>query len=372
MRQPAAWAILVVGVVVSLFTWRSLSIDVDDTARGNFESRAAEARNAIETRLRGYQVALRGLQGLYHAGDVDAAAFHRYAGSLGAEARSFSYARRVAGAEKNAYEKAVRRIRPAGERAEYLVLHFVEPLEPNQPGLGLDLLADAARRVPIERARDTGALVASPAFVLVSAPEAGNAVSLRLPVYRRDTPLNSLDARRQAFTGVVSATFLLGDLAGDAVARHRSLALRVLIRDGGEAIFDGGGSAQPGDALLSKASLPVGERVWQLEFSAPRSRFRSPGSAALPWLVLTGGLLISVLLFGLVGSLATSTRRAQRMATAITEDLRRSQADLAESQQRTQKLIETLPNPVYFKGTDGRYLGVNEAWERFFGIPRGR
>ena len=38
----------------------------------------------MERRLRGYEVALRGLQGLFHAGgDVDAAAFHRYASSLG-------------------------------------------------------------------------------------------------------------------------------------------------------------------------------------------------------------------------------------------------------------------------------------------------
>ena len=35
-----------------------------------------------------------------------------------------------------------------------------------------------------------------------------------------------------------------------------------------------------------------------------------------------------------------------------------------------QELIEVLPNPTFFKGTDGRYLGVNKAWENFFGTPR--
>src|SRR6478752_8157935 len=35
-----------------------------------------------------------------------------------------------------------------------------------------------------------------------------------------------------------------------------------------------------------------------------------------------------------------------------------------------QELIEVLPMPVFFKGRDGRYLGVNRAWEDFFGIPR--
>ncbi|HZN22904.1 MAG TPA: diguanylate cyclase [Burkholderiales bacterium] len=41
-----------------------------------------------------------------------------------------------------------------------------------------------------------------------------------------------------------------------------------------------------------------------------------------------------------------------------------------ETQRVAQSMLEALPNPVYFKGTDGRYSGVNSAWEAFFGIPR--
>ncbi|MGZ5034451.1 MAG: PAS domain-containing protein, partial [Usitatibacter sp.] len=35
-----------------------------------------------------------------------------------------------------------------------------------------------------------------------------------------------------------------------------------------------------------------------------------------------------------------------------------------------QQLIEVLPIPVFFKARDGRYLGVNKAWEEFFGVRR--
>ena len=35
------------------------------------------------------------------------------------------------------------------------------------------------------------------------------------------------------------------------------------------------------------------------------------------------------------------------------------------------ELLEALPVPVFFKARDGRYLGVNKAWEDFFGIARG-
>ena len=36
----------------------------------------------------------------------------------------------------------------------------------------------------------------------------------------------------------------------------------------------------------------------------------------------------------------------------------------------TQQAIEALPTPIYFTGPDGRYCGVNKAWETFFGMPR--
>ena len=46
------------------------------------------------------------------------------------------------------------------------------------------------------------------------------------------------------------------------------------------------------------------------------------------------------------------------------------QAQVAEAERSTQQMIEALPNPIFVKGTDGRYRGVNKAWETFFGMPR--
>src|SRR6185436_17200408 len=36
----------------------------------------------------------------------------------------------------------------------------------------------------------------------------------------------------------------------------------------------------------------------------------------------------------------------------------------------TFELLERLPVPMYVKSRDGRYLGVNKAWEELFGVPR--
>ena len=79
---------------------------------------------------------------------------------------------------------------------------------------------------------------------------------------------------------------------------------------------------------------------------------------------------MSGLLAGFVRSLAFAGERARRLAARMTEDLRRSEAKLGEAQQLTESMIEALPNPIFFKSPDGRYRGVNKAWEAFFGIPR--
>ena len=50
----------------------------------------------------------------------------------------------------------------------------------------------------------------------------------------------------------------------------------------------------------------------------------------------------------------------------MTRESRRSEAERI-----TQGMIEALPNPIFLMGLDGRYRGVNKAWEEFFGIARG-
>ena len=48
----------------------------------------------------------------------------------------------------------------------------------------------------------------------------------------------------------------------------------------------------------------------------------------------------------------------------------RDGASVREQVRIAQGLIEVLPVPVFFKGRDGNYLGVNKAWEEFFGVRR--
>ncbi len=63
-------------------------------------------------------------------------------------------------------------------------------------------------------------------------------------------------------------------------------------------------------------------------------------------------------LVGLSGSAADITER------------RLAEERLRDQLRFVQDLIEAIPNPIYFKDANGRYLGFNRAWETFFGCQR--
>ena len=112
-RQPAAWVILGIGALVSLVAWRSLSLELEHAARGNFNVVVTDSRHALESRMQSYELVLLGMQGLMQAKpDLDRAGFARYVDELAPErnasqARSFSYAKRVSHSDKERYQSAV-------------------------------------------------------------------------------------------------------------------------------------------------------------------------------------------------------------------------------------------------------------------------
>lgn len=122
--------------------------------------------------------------------------------------------------------------------------------------------------------------------------------------------------------------------------------------------------------IVLGAGLSLAVLAWSvLEFRDGRL-FLTTTDSLLPWIVLIGVLSISALMFGMIGLLATSSQRATERAERITDVLRSRELDLEETQRIAKEVIETLPNPIFFKGTNGRYIGTDEAWQRLFGVSR--
>lgn len=401
------WIVLATGIALSALAWGIIKSRLEHDAQIQFVATARSVTETLEARLQSYEDLLLGLQGLFLSSDtVSHTEFSEYIDNMQLPLRypgihSVTYGARVPHPRKHAFEQMVQHnqelhppgypeftITPPGTRSEYVALLYVEPFAGREKVYGLDLMADAVRRVSAERARDTGLPTASGPHALASqAGSEDTASSLQLALYRRDLPAFTVTQRREAFSGILSITFTARGLAENVLDKLVIKGLHLKIIDQGysrvratpgtdenNVLFDNAPPVAQTPAssrdLENRLHIKIGQRNWQLVFSAPPQLFVTPAGNALPWVVLLGGCVITALLFGLVRSLTTSGRRAADLADRITQDLRASEARLTETQRMTQELIEALPNPIFFKGTDGRYLGVNKAWETFFGIPR--
>ena len=402
------------GVALSAAAAYLVAGRVAHEARLKFEADVIDTKDAIDSRVRAYADVLLGIRGLFAARDVPGRdEFRRYVESIDLNNRYpgiqvIHYSRRITAAQRPAFEAMVRSdtsvdsrgypkfaFNPPGDRSEYVIVQYVEPMEGNEAALGLDLGGDPVRLAALDRTRDSGRLTASGAIALARDPSRHPGFAMRVALYRKDAPLAAVAQRREAFTGVVSASFIAIDLMRGVLSGPFLQKIHVQIHDAGfldnpkglqppdveNLMFDSDRLHNPGSplrvpfaaggaaALRTVSDLDIGGRRWNLYFSA-RPENGAPFERWLPWVVLAGGVIISMLLSGLIRSLATTGGRAVELAERITGDLRKSEASLVEAQRMTQQLIETLPNPIFFKGTDGRYLGVNKAWEAYFATPR--
>ncbi len=412
-HAATAWIVLAAGIVLSAAASYWTANQVEREAKLKFEDAVTDAQAAAESRIRAYSEVLLGVRELFIASDfVSRSVFRDYIDSLDLNRRypgvqGINYGHRIATAQQQAFVTMVRNdtsvdprgypdfaIKPPGDRPEYVVVQYVEPAAGNEDALGLDLGGDPVRLAALERTRDSGQITASGTIALSHDPRRHPGFAMRLPIYRKGMPLATVAQRREAFAGMVSAAFIVIDLMRGVLNEQFLQKIHVRIHDAGfpdspqglqppaaeNLLFDSDrlltaqsshqASSEGGLAgLTSTLGLEVGGRRWNLYFSA-RQKFVASSDRWLPIATLLGGITISLLMFGLLRSLATTSSRAVTLASHITRDLRKSEADLAEAQRMTQELIEALPNPIYFKGTDGRYLGVNKAWENFFGVPR--
>ena len=412
-RPSTAIVVLAIGTALSAAAALLAAGQMARESRLKFERAVGDAKTAIETRVNDYADVLRGVRGLFAAMDtVSRGEFSRYIQNLDLANRYpgiqvIHYSRPIMAAQRPAFEAMVRgdtsidprgypkfSIRPAGIRPEYVVAVYVEPMAGNERALGLDLGGDLVRLAALERTRDSGRLTASGTIALALDPKRHPGFAMRLAIYRKDAPVATVAGRQAAFGGVVSASFVAIDLMRGVLGGEFLEKVHVRIHDAGFLGSPGGlAPPTPGNMMFdserlrgrepplhgiwdaavpilsSVSELEVGGRRWNLYFSALQG-FGDAYDRWLPWFALFGGVTVSLLLFGLIRSLATTGSRAIELADRITSDLRRSEASLAEAQRVTQQLIEALPNPIYFKDTGGRYLGVNRAWEAYFATPR--
>ncbi|MEP3276016.1 MAG: CHASE domain-containing protein [Stappiaceae bacterium] len=242
-------------------------------------------------------------------------------------------------------------IYPAGERETYASIIYLEPFrDRNLRAFGYDMLSESVRREAMQRARDTGKVAISGAVTLVQETRSDiqRGFLMYLPVYRGGTIPSTLAERRSLLKGFVYSPFRAADFMQGVLGRaHPEASFR--IRDVGEdglLLFDSEGDYSntitlEANQLTQERQLIVGGQPWLLEFrSAPTILLSS--EKRQPFLVAGAGLLIDILLFIIIATLANQRSRARSLASSVIGELRlaKEQAERA-AQMETRSRAET-------------------------------
>jgi signal transduction histidine kinase len=385
------WFVLAIGIPASFFLFTLIQDSVKDVARLRFEREANNAHSIIEDRLRTYSDVLYALRALFASqGPVNRAQFHRFIDSLDLKLRypgfiSLNYAAYVRAQDKKHFEEAVRRdtsldprgyprfaIKPPGERSEYFVIVYLEPMADYDFAVGLDLGANPMAANPekvaatVRLQRDSGKLIASGQPLRVQRAKEAIYLAMRLPVYMKGMPVDTVEERRVAYIGSVGAGFGVESLMRGALNEEMLRHMRFRLYDAGSAI-DQRDSHSPGEkrllfdsdqlakrslaqsaidasnpAFVHELPVEIAGRLWEFQYSAQKGSIISDIDRILPPVILAGGLLSSLLLFGVLHSLSLSRSRAIEIANEITKDLRESEEELRSSAEQLQALSRRL------------------------------
>lgn len=265
-------------------------------------------------------------------------------------ARRAAFERRVQGegyADYRIGEPDEEGMRAAANRAEYLPVEYILPLDINRIAFGFDMLAEPTRRDAVLKARDSGEPTATGRLRLVRR-QGEYGVRVFVPVYRRGAETDSESTRRAAFLGVAASVFCINDIVAASENPHRPRRSEINI-----SILDLSGPPQEqilypatltdaGKAALTSGphvAMPIlfGLRHWMI-IATPKALPAGVADSFMSWLVMAGGLGLTALL---IFYLRETTNRAARVTALVSERTRELSAANASLQEQVAERART-------------------------------
>ena len=382
--RMAASLVLATGILITLLTAWTLSNHLAREAQARFETSAGVAFAQLEKRLDDFRNVILGLQGLFISSNhVDRKEFHRYSENLKLNQRlpglqALSFQRYVRHQDKIAFTEHVRNdrsldpngypafsIRPEGDRPDYVVIDYIEPMAANLAAFGYDAGTQAGNLDAIRMARDSGRFHVSAPIRIVQNPEGTPRLVLRAPVYRYANLSETVEQRRAVLEGFVVITIDSHATFGDFFSRLDVDGVRLRIEDAGlvqgalsgerMAVFDGRVSAEGPPLHAKQMNLEFGGRNWAVSYTAHPAWLQGQPGRGIPVLILAGGLIISLLLSALYLVQSRSRERAQHLARDMTQVLRAT--------------MENMSQGISVVGPDLKLIGYNQRFLELLDFP---
>ncbi|MEO5629353.1 MAG: CHASE domain-containing protein [Thermomonas sp.] len=243
-------------------------------------------------------------------------------------------------------------VRPHGRRDRYGPIIYLEPRSPpNLAAIGYDMYSEPIRQSAMRSAMETGKPMLTGLVRLVQ--DGGETVPgmlLYTPVYlAAQTPAN-LAQRRASIVGWVYSPFHVQSMLDFAVAPAKtSERMRVVdVTNPAQVVLYADPDIGELNAFTHSLTLSFYGRRWRFDFFSGPLSIAAPQLASLDYMLIAGGL-VSLLLFGLMWTLASTQGTAQRLAAEMTESFRRSEQRFRSAMQYSaigKALLDTKGNII--------------------------
>ncbi|NEO46928.1 MAG: hypothetical protein F6K55_23525, partial [Moorea sp. SIO4A3] len=237
----------------------------------------------------------------------------------------------------------------AKPREEYFPVYFVEPYHDNETMLGFDLASNSLSLEALQLSRDSGkAIATAPMTLMRQNPQHKLGFIILWPIYRQNTPTNSIISRRQNLEGFASSAFLIGDVVNKALKYRQPRGIDVYLFHEStptekRLLYTYSSSTPKASKDLNKKDfaslinglhhtviLDVSGQKW-LILSKPNSEYIGSRRSWYPWTVSLGGLLLTILLaiyisdrISAVAALVESERQLEQRVEQRTVELQKA------------------------------------------------
>lgn len=254
-------------------------------------------------------------------------------------------------------------IYPETDLTQSLPIDFIEPYVGNEAAFGLDFLSEKSRREAAQTSRDTGLPVATAPITLVQETGSQKAFLVMLAFYEPGRPINTVEQRREAFSGVVYAAFRMVDLMESIFTEGTHEQVTVTDEKTGEVMYGTKTSAQVSGTASDDPHLGAVSatgRTWEVLVNSDVPTL-SMIERTVPIATLIGGLFIVGLFVALLRSSRSAHTKAMQLAQEMTGEIRRS-TDLLQG-------VLGAATEVSIIGTDldGKIELFNAGAERMLG-----
>ncbi|NQV00817.1 MAG: CHASE domain-containing protein, partial [Parcubacteria group bacterium] len=375
--------IFIFSLALAIYAWKETKNFVEYQRQEQFNNAAKEIVIRTEDKLSEYVNILFGARALFSAStEVNRNEWNAYINSLPINERfpgmqALSFITRVLLEDKENFTEEVRNdtslisegypnfiIYPEGDREEYYIVTYIEPFEGNEAAFGFDLFSNSSRRAGLEEAMDTNKPVATAPIRLVQEEGEQMGFLVFLPVYKNNVLIETVEEKREALIGYISAVFRAGDLLS-ALLRNIDIAegLNIDIFDStddlgekSKLVSHNHGESSYQSMFVQDSDLDIAGRRWSLHFEDSSEFFPSSAEKLLPFTVLIAGLIFSVLVFFVLYSFSRTKLKATQLARKLTVDL-----------QKFQLAVENASDHIIITDLEGSILYANKAAERITG-----